>query len=624
MIRVFSFLQRNPSSGILYFRYAIPERFRQHLGKTEIRRSLGTADKRLAIPVAMRLYSEMQDLFKKLETGPPMRKAKKQDKPDFGVLQKIVLDELELPSGVKAKGVVIDTGDDIKDERIFRELLGNVGTSSTATATNVADSAQLVMVAKKYQAEKVAEGSWTQNTADEYAALYELLFQVIGNVEISTVTHKDAREFKDCLLKLPPNSGKGKFSGKTVKQILAMNPTERMSAVTVNGKLQRVSSLFLWAVRHGYATLNPFDGLKLKENRRAQDQREKFNADDLQKIFNPATFTLDKLRQPFKYWLPLLGLFTGGRAQELAQLRPQDVFNEDGIPAIRIVEKAGRLKTMASQRVVPLHPRLVELGFLEYVESIRASGHERLFPEAHDTVNGPGDKLSRWFAVHRKNLSIGQIKKGDGNPSKCFHSFRHCFADGLKQAGADPLKIAQLLGHTDKNISTARYGKDYPVSALYETVCLLDFDLKLTNPLTKCLQNQRPEAEPSPDRCISTNQNNSCSDSQSEQHQEPPGPSAEEKERYEQGKFHIVELTRNPGYDTFHGRATENWTDYFKFQSWPGGIDWVRIDGEFRDYDHFAGVFGKFDPYCAFVEKPMLSKLNYEAISKLKSHYMKD
>jgi len=37
----------------------------------------------------------------------------------------------------------------------------------------------------------------------------------------------------------------------------------------------------------------------------------------------------------------------------------------------------------------------------------------------------------------------------------------------------------------------------------------------------------------------------------------------EEKEKYEQGKFHIVELTRNPGYDTFHGRATENWTDYF-------------------------------------------------------------
>jgi len=49
----------------------------------------------------------------------------------------------------------------------------------------------------------------------------------------------------------------------------------------------------------------------------------------------------------------------------------------------------------------------------------------------------------------------------------------------------------------------------------------------------------------------------------------------------------------------------------------------MEIEGVFRDYDHFCGVFGKFDPYCAFVAEPMVSKLNYEAISKLKSYYMK-
>ena len=138
---------------------------------------------------------------------------------------------------------------------------------------------------------------------------------------------------------------------------------------------------------------------------------------------------------------------------------------------------AGKLKTVSSGREIPLHPAIVQRGFLEYVRNIRVAGHERLFPEAWDTQNGPGDKLSRWFAVYRKNLKIGQLKKGDGLPSKCLHSFRHTFANGLKQAGADPLKIGQLMGHADPNISTGRYGKAFPLSALYETVCMLSFDL---------------------------------------------------------------------------------------------------------------------------------------------------
>jgi len=479
MIRAFSFLQRDHKSGLLHFRLRVPGHLQAIIGKTEIKRSLRTADKRVAIPVAYRLYSELQDYFEKLEKGEPMRKRKRPAKKDDS-LQKIVFDELTLPSGAKAKGVVIDTGCDKKDAEVAGQLLGSIQ-STTPTAISTAKEStggKLLKVAEKYRGEKVTEGSWTQKTHDEHKALHELLSQILGNVDIAAIGHKEARTFKEILLQLPSNMTKGRFAGKSVRQLLGMNipDSARMHPRTVNEKIQRVSSLFGWAVRHGYTTVNPFEGLKMRLQSKASEERAVFDPDDLGKLFDPARFSPEKIRKPFQYWCPLLALYTGARAQEVAQLRVQDVFEaEPGLWGIRITKEAGKLKTVASQREIPLHPAIIQRGFLEYVERTKAAGHEKLFPEAWDTQNGPGDKLSRWFAVYRKNLKIGSLRKGDGLPVKCFHSFRHNFADGLKQAGADPLKIAQLMGHADPNISTGRYGKGFPLPVLYEAVCLLDF-----------------------------------------------------------------------------------------------------------------------------------------------------
>lgn len=481
MIRAFSFLQRDPHSGILSFRLRVPGHLQNIVGKVEIKRSLRTADKRLAMPVAFRLYVELTDYFKRLETGEPMRKPTKckAKHEDFGTLDKILFDELILPTGATAKGVTIDTGDDKRDAAIAKELLGGIVATTAAGIAPAVDSAKLDKVAKKYRAEKVAEGSWTQKTHDEHAALHELLVQVLDNVDTSTIGHKEARRFKETLLSLPANMGKGQYAGKSVRQLLQANIPDnaRMHPRTVNEKLQRASSMFLWAVRHGYTAVNPFEGLKMRLSSRASEERATFDADDLRTIFDPMRFSLEKLRKPFMFWCPLLALYTGARAQELAQLRVQDVFEaEPGLWAIRIAEEAGRLKTISSRREIPLHPAILQRGFLEYVERVKVAGHEKLFPEAWDTQNGPGDKLSRWFAVYRKNLKIGSLKKGDGLPVKCFHSFRHNFANGLKQAGAGPLKIGQLLGHADPSLATGRYGKNFLLQPLYETVCLLSFD----------------------------------------------------------------------------------------------------------------------------------------------------
>ena len=48
-----------------------------------------------------------------------------------------------------------------------------------------------------------------------------------------------------------------------------------------------------------------------------------------------------------------------------------------------------------------------------------------------------------------------------------FHSFRHTFIDTLKQEGVEPHFINELVGHTQGDISSDRYGKNYNPDILY-------------------------------------------------------------------------------------------------------------------------------------------------------------
>jgi hypothetical protein len=46
---------------------------------------------------------------------------------------------------------------------------------------------------------------------------------------------------------------------------------------------------------------------------------------------------------------------------------------------------------------VPLHPELVRLGFLDYVNDVRAARFEHVFPGLTWGDNGTGDNIGDWF-----------------------------------------------------------------------------------------------------------------------------------------------------------------------------------------------------------------------------------
>jgi hypothetical protein len=59
------------------------------------------------------------------------------------------------------------------------------------------------------------------------------MLQAFRDVEIATITRAHARRLKEMLMGLPPNYSK-RYPGKTIKQILALNPEEQIAVKTLN------------------------------------------------------------------------------------------------------------------------------------------------------------------------------------------------------------------------------------------------------------------------------------------------------------------------------------------------------------------------------------------------------
>jgi len=252
-----------------------------------------------------------------------------------------------------------------------------------------------------------------------------------------------------------------------------MSPSRTLSVSTVNKYLIRISSLFEWAQRHGYVAANHFTGLSLKKTKRADEERKVFDKADLDLLFGTEIFTAKKYLRSYYYWLPLLGIYTGARLEELCQLHLEDISEHNDMWVLDLNDKAEKgVKTASGKRLVPVHSQLIELGLVDRVEALKRKSEIRLFPELKQQSSGYSQAASKWFARYRKRCGVSE-------EGKVFHSFRHTFADTLKQKGAEQQKIAALMGHVDQSITTGRYGKPYEPEGLKDVIEMLDFELSL-------------------------------------------------------------------------------------------------------------------------------------------------
>ncbi len=395
------------------------------------------------------------------------------------------------------------------DSAIIETIMRGIGLPTDAEPLSAApvptpqviEKNPLTDLIDRYVLEKERGKRWSPKTKADYLSGYALFMRFAGaSIAVQDITGKLMREYKDALLSLPKNIMRdSKYDGKSIAEIVSMENGTKLDVGTVNKYMARMSSLLKWAEKNQYIQRNPADGMQLSVTKRPEDQRSPFTPSELHALFHSEYYTHDRHEYPYRYWVPILALFTGTRQQELIQLYLDDIYQDNGVWVFSITpsrQKDKKVKTPSSIRLVPLHPFLLELGIVRYANDLRGKGESRLFPEA----KGHAPTVSRWFngdgttKGYRQRCGIETPPRDE--PRKDYHSFRHSLINILNQNLVDLRLISQFVGQKCKVAPelTGRYG-DRPYSQVVYDKLLPVIDFHLTIPLDHLLHSKyaRPE-----------------------------------------------------------------------------------------------------------------------------------
>ncbi|MDA9432083.1 hypothetical protein XH88_09865 [Bradyrhizobium sp. CCBAU 51627] len=313
-----------------------------------------------------------------------------------------------------------------------------------------------------------------KRTGDEFSRSVEMFIQLHGNMPVAAIKKAHALEFRKALQDVP-RQRTGDLLRATLPAQAAWgrehSEEPRITAATINKQLGAVQSICIWASDNGLVPddmqwTDPFSKLRLPEER---SERTSFEIAELQSLFNASVFTEHQFplgaHGAAGFWLPLLALFTGARQAELGSLTAANVQTdaETGVALLYFVTERARgkrVKTDASERVVPVHPEVIRLGFLSYVgERRKADGADAwLFPSvAPDRGRAGVPAWSQWFGRYLRAAGVT-------DKAKVFHSFRHTVKDALRRGRADHEMREALIGHAQASSVSWGYGANAMLS----------------------------------------------------------------------------------------------------------------------------------------------------------------
>ena len=338
--------------------------------------------------------------------------------------------------------------------------------ASGPTAKQTSSSPALATLSKLYIEEGKRGGTWRQGSIDDVERALADLFELMGDMPAAAFDAHQARLLKERLSRCPQYFGlRPEFKGKTLRQVVESGSTYKtITAVTVNNRLRKLTAFLNWCKANGYVAENPLAGMKVMTGS-AKEARLSFDRHDLTALLSHEALWKEARKHPWRYWLPLMGRVTGARLEELCQLRVDDFTEQQGIQCIRIDDsrEGQNLKNASSRRLLPLHSALLDMGLLQYVESVKASGADRVFPELEAVRGKLGHAPSKWFGRYKTKLGIT-------DPRKTFHSFRHTLIDDLRDAGVQDSLIKRIAGHEDAAVTFSVYGSRTPLKAMLEAL----------------------------------------------------------------------------------------------------------------------------------------------------------
>ena len=316
-----------------------------------------------------------------------------------------------------------------------------------------------------------------EKTERENRYSIRFLTECFGDIPIGLVDKEKSNIIKNHIKNYPKNRTKNpKYRDKDFHSLMKMKipDNDKIHLTTINKHLDHLSSFMSWCVNNGYSDMNPFAGVKIKQKKSPRDERDRFSEKELKQIFsknNYLYYAEVEKDNYYRYWVPLIGVFTGMRLGEICSLYLDNVREIAGNHrkkrwCLDILEEPNRpdkkLKTQSSRRIIPIHDTLLDLGFIDFVKLLKKEpNRKRLFEELKYREGIYGREMTRfWGKRYLPLLGVKTEKNG-------FHSLRHSVIDHLKQVGVEPHFIAEYVGQKHGSMTMDRYGKGYNPDILY-------------------------------------------------------------------------------------------------------------------------------------------------------------
>lgn len=456
------------ATGLWSFRQRVPVDLHAVLRRRIIKRSLRTHDLRHAQAQALALMARYAHAFAMARDLPMDRISKKDvDALIEGLTKSANRQDLTVLRTKAADGTIEERWqiDNDNDLRLFQQLQRSSGSidplqdavdgiapyqrpapappAPAIAAINLADARDAWLATLKAS---TLPKTWTiKKTA------VEALTRFLGEkTKLHTVTRTDlARWYQH------------------MREAGASTPTLTNKQSYIGGK----GGFFDWAQASGHFPRgdNPASGHVTYSTREKRSRRKHgfkaYDTQQVQALFAPAA--LEGLPLAAR-WASLIGLYTGARASEVGQLLIVDVVHDEHLPCIRISDEGEhqKVKTEVSLRTVPVHPHLIELGFLDWVRGQRDAGHDRLFPAAKASAkNGQGNWITKAFGRHLEGVAKHWPKAKRG-----FHSLRKTVIQNLQGSGVASELRAQLVGHELDDEHHTTYSREFTVREKLEGI----------------------------------------------------------------------------------------------------------------------------------------------------------
>lgn len=234
----------------------------------------------------------------------------------------------------------------------------------------------------RFLAERGASGA---NQSEHYVSVRMFEQFLGGAMPVYMITRTHLNGYKNALMQTPSNYIK-RFPGMTLPQAIKANqkrasPFPKLHSRTIAKWLARPHALLNWCVQNDVIPDNPAAGVKIHSKEDSgKASRSDFSSDDLSKIFAAPMFDPTK---PFgeDQWAMLISLFAGTRPSELAQIKLDSMRTVLGVLVFQIEEET---KNRGSQRMIPVHKALLDLGLENRVAELRKAGKTHLFPKWFD------------------------------------------------------------------------------------------------------------------------------------------------------------------------------------------------------------------------------------------------